>query len=131
MPPGMATDVETTNVMNAHLAAADPHLQYLTQARADERYGLIKKILFYGTTAGSQGGSAVIAHGLIAAKIAAVNALIEHAPGGFVTQGHTMTAGYEISLSLNSTSIYVGNVASKSFNVLNKPVKIVLDYLIS
>ena len=38
MPSTMATDAETTGAINAHLAAADPHLQYPTQARGDARY---------------------------------------------------------------------------------------------
>jgi hypothetical protein len=41
MPSGMATDIEATAAataaINAHVAAADPHTQYLTQARGDAR----------------------------------------------------------------------------------------------
>ena len=38
MPSGMATDAEVTTALNAHTSAIDPHLQYATQARGDERY---------------------------------------------------------------------------------------------
>jgi hypothetical protein len=60
----------------------------------------------------------------------AVNALVEHATGNLVAPGHVMSAGYEFDLSLNGTGIYVGNVAAKSFNILSKPIRIVVDYSI-
>jgi hypothetical protein len=60
----------------------------------------------------------------------AVNALVEHAPGTLVAAGHVASAGYEFDLSVNGTGIYVGNVAAKSFNILSKPVRIVVDYSI-
>ena len=130
LPGSITRDTELITTIDAHLRATDPHSQYATQARADERYGTIKKILFSGTTAASQGASAIIPHGLIISKIMAVNALVEHAPGTLVAAGHVASAGYEFDLSVNGTGIYVGNVAAKSFNILSKPVRIVVDYLI-
>jgi len=130
IPGGVARDAEVTAAINAHLGATDPHSQYATQARADARYGTIKKILFSGTTAASQGASTIITHGLIVSKIMAVNALVEHATGLLVSPSHTMSTGYEFNLSLDGTQIYVGNVATKSFNILSKPVRIVIDYSI-
>jgi hypothetical protein len=117
--------------LNAHVNATDPHPQYATQARADERYGAIKKILFNGTTASTEGASLVIPHGLIFSKIQAINALLEHSPGLMVTSGTEMTVGYMFNLSLSSTSIFVGNVPSKSFKILSKPIKIIVDYLLT
>jgi hypothetical protein len=38
LPSGAATDAEFIAADAAHLAAIDPHLQYATQARGDERY---------------------------------------------------------------------------------------------
>src|SRR4028118_323122 len=38
MPPGMATDTETSTAIAAHVAATDPHTQYPTQAEGDARY---------------------------------------------------------------------------------------------
>jgi hypothetical protein len=38
IPATIARDAETTAIMNAHLAAVDPHPQYATQARGDARY---------------------------------------------------------------------------------------------
>ena len=38
IPGNIARDTETDAVMNAHVSAADPHLQYATQARGDARY---------------------------------------------------------------------------------------------
>jgi hypothetical protein len=130
LPGSITRDTELITTIDAHLAAIDPHPQYATQARADARYGTIKKILFTGTTAASQGNSVVIPHGLIIGKIMAVNALVEHATGNLVAPGHVMSAGYEFDLSLNGTGIYVGNVAAKSFNILSKPIRIVVDYSI-
>jgi hypothetical protein len=132
MPPGMATDIETTNAMNAHLAAVDSHLQYATQARADERYGLIKKIVIRGNnTPTSQGASILIAHGLSTDRICAVGASVEHSPGLLVPPGHTISAGYEYEISWNSTHIFVSNKQSNSSNILNKPIRLVIDYSVA
>jgi|GEM_PF-2249356 len=38
IPATIARDAETAAAINAHLNAADPHLQYATQARGDARY---------------------------------------------------------------------------------------------
>jgi hypothetical protein len=130
IPAEISRDAEVNAAQNAHINAPHPHLQYATQATADARYGAIKKILFSGTTAASQGASTIIPHGLIVSKIMAVNALVEHAAGLLVTSSHTMSTGYEFNLSLDGTQIYVGNVATKSFNILSKPVRIVIDYSI-
>jgi hypothetical protein len=130
MPPGMATDAETSTAIAAHVNAADPHLQYATQARADERYGVIKKYYFSGFTASSQGGNVAIPHGLLISKIVSINALVEHTTGVFVAPGHTFSPGYEFNLSLNNLGVYVGNIPTKSFNILGKPVRVVVDYLI-
>ena len=131
IPAAIARDSEVTAAINAHVGATDPHLQYATQARADERYGAIKKYYYSGTTASSQGASLLIPHGLVFSKILALNGLVEHSSGLSITSGHEMNAGYNFSLSLSSTSIFVGNVPSKSFNILSKPVKIVVDYLLA
>jgi hypothetical protein len=45
MPPGMATDAETTAAINAHTGAADPHTQYLLQSEGDARYRQISVLL--------------------------------------------------------------------------------------
>jgi hypothetical protein len=131
IPQAMARDSEVVAAINGHVLVADPHTQYATQARADERYGSVKKYILYGTTANTQGGNAAIPHGgLIVSKILAINAVVEHAPGTIVAPGHVTTAGYEFDLSANSSAVYVGNIATKSFNILSKPVRIVIDYLI-
>lgn len=38
IPAAIARDTETAAAINAHVAAADPHAQYLLQAEADARY---------------------------------------------------------------------------------------------
>lgn len=49
MPQPIARDQEYQAADQAHLAATDPHLQYPTQARADERY--LRKIRNFDFTA--------------------------------------------------------------------------------
>ena len=130
IPATMATDAEVTNATNAHLAAVDPHLQYPTQARADERYGLVKKIIIRGTTPNSQGASILIPHGLSVERICAVGGTVEHTPGLLVPPCHTISPGYEYELSVNTTNIFVSNKSGNSSNILNKPIRIVVDYSI-
>jgi hypothetical protein len=130
IPAAIARDSELTATINAHLNALDPHTQYATQARADERYGAIKKYYFSGVTASSQGGSVSIPHGLLISKIVSINALVEHTTGVLVAPGHTFSPGYEFELSLNASGIFVGNIPTKSFNILGKPVRVVVDYSI-
>src|SRR6476469_5716743 len=38
MPSTMATDSEVISAINAHLAASDPHTQYLLESEGDARY---------------------------------------------------------------------------------------------
>ncbi len=129
IPSTIARDTEVTAVRDAHLADTDPHLQYATQARADARYGSVKKIIFSGTTASNQGTSVLIPHGgLLVAKILGLNAVCEHSPGLIVPPGHTVSSGYEYELSANSSHIFVSNVANRSINILSKPVRVVVDY---
>ena len=130
LPPGVARDAETIAAINAHLAATDPHLQYATQAGADARYGLVRKIIFTGTTATTQGANSSITHGLVYSKILAFSGLVDHG-NGVVTPGHILTPGYEFVLSGNSTGIFVGNVAGNSGNILSKPFRLVIDYSIN
>jgi hypothetical protein len=127
IPAIIARDAEVMAAINAHLNESDPHLQYATQARADERYGAVKKVLFTGTTAATQGGSLVIQHNLVFAKIQTISGLLEHSGGLSVKEGHEMSTGYLFNLSLSTTSIFVGNVPSKSFNILSKPIKITVE----
>jgi hypothetical protein len=129
IPGAIARDTEVTAASNAHLAATDPHLQYATQARTDERYGLVKNLVYTSTTASTQGTSILIPHGgLLVAKILSLNGIVEHSPGLIVPPGHTTSAGYEYELSANATYIFVSNLANKSINILSKPVRIVINY---
>jgi len=128
LPQSITRDTEFISADNAHAEAVDPHTQYANQARGDARYGAIKKIVFFGTTAASQEGSAVIPHQLSMSKIMAVSALVE-VPGALIDSRHVKSAGHEFDLSVNGTAIYVGNIATRSFNILSKPVRIVVDYL--
>jgi hypothetical protein len=45
IPTGIARDAEVTAVMDAHLAATDPHGQYLLQNEGDARYRLTSTLL--------------------------------------------------------------------------------------
>jgi hypothetical protein len=127
IPPAVARDAEVTAAINAHLNAFDPHPMYLTQLEGDARYSA--KYHYSGTTNEAQGGSLVIPHGLVFAKIRTVSGLLEHSNGLSIKEGHEMSAGYLFNLSLSTTSIFVGNVPSKSFNILSKPIKITIEAL--
>jgi len=120
LPPENAMDAEYIAADVAHSTATDPHPQY----------GGIKKIVFTGTTAATQGTNSGITHGLSLSKILALNGLVTHS-AGVVCPAHILSAGYEFTLSANGTGIFVGNVGGNSANILSKPFTVVVDYLIN
>lgn len=137
IPQAIARDVETAAAMAAHLNAIDPHLQYATQARADERYGAFKKILYTGTTPATQGEILGVGTLLLDSfKIMGLSGVVQHSPDGkLVASGHTYSPGYEFSLSTSGgtsgTVIYIGMVPNRSANILSKPFRILVEYSLS
>lgn len=76
-----------------------------------------------GTTASSQGASATVAHGVDASKIISVSAVVRPTSStGYPP--NTTTAGYEYSVSFDSTNITVTNSAANSGSILSKPVAV-------
>lgn len=86
----------------------------------------VKKLT--GTTAGTQGNTVDIPHGLTASKILGVQVLIEYTPGAFVPVSYSQNPGYEGNYFITSTAIRVCNTATNSANILGKPVKVLITY---
>jgi hypothetical protein len=131
LPTEVALDAEYIAADKAHVDAIDPHLQYATQARADERYGLIKKIVFTGTTPATQGSVLGFGTNLNSSKIIAVAGSVAHSSNGSICAGHAYSPGYQFDLSFSGGTaavIYIGTVPANSANILSKPFKIVVDY---
>lgn len=118
LPGTMSTDAEVTAALAAHLAAADPHLQYPTQSRGDARYigndqGLVLKIKeFTGMT--DSAGDANFPHQLDGSKISRIDCLINGFPPAYMAASFGGTAEYNIfhtlghcfvKSGLNNTSI--------------------------
>lgn len=76
-----------------------------------------------GTTAGSQGASVNIAHGVNSSKIISVSAVVYPTSSTGVVPNST-TSGYEYSVSFDATSIIITNSASNSASILSKPVAV-------
>lgn len=124
LPGSIARDTEVDNKVSAalaaHISATNPH----PPSRG------IDRIVFRGTTAPTQGANSGINHGLTLSKILALNGLVTHG-GGVVSPAHTLSSGYEFTLSANETGIFVGNIAGNSANILSKHFVVVVDYLIN
>jgi hypothetical protein len=90
----------------------------------------IKMAKLTGTTASTQGGFVYIPHGLVSSKILAVNILVEHSPGQFVSSNNTTSFGsnYNFDFEITSTDIRVTNRGADSFFILSKPVRILVTY---
>lgn len=76
-----------------------------------------------GTTAGSQGGTVSIAHGVDSSKIISVTAVVRPAASDGRVPGDT-TTGYEYSVKFDSTNVVVTNSAANSSNILSKSLSI-------
>lgn len=130
IPAGIARDTETTVAINAHAAAADPHPIYLTQAEGDSRYSLVKIFAVDSIrTASTEGQSIVINHGLQVSKILGFQAIVEPFAGTWVPPNWSRTPGAQFVVNLDSNSVYITNVSGNSFNILNKPVRIIVHHI--
>jgi len=130
LPPENAMDAEFQAADAAHVNAIDPHLQYATQERADERYGRIKKIVILSTTANTEGGLTQIPHGLTLSRIMSINCLVQEIGGNWVAPmlPAVITAGLEFCLSITSVHVHLHNIPGNSSRILNKPARVVIDY---
>jgi hypothetical protein len=90
----------------------------------------IKMLKLTGTTASTEGGYAYIPHGLVSSKILAVSVLVEYAPGLFVSANNSTSFGgnYNFDYDVLFSDIRISNKGSDSFNILSKPMKILITY---
>jgi len=88
----------------------------------------IKKLT--GTTSATQGGQTNIAHGVISAKILAVNVLVQYlaAAGYDVPSSYNANPGYEFDYYITATEVIVWPKTGNSANILSKPIKILVTY---
>ena len=100
-----------------------------TPLGGDASHPAVKFIELSGTTAASQGGVALIAHGLNSAKIKAINVLVSNIPSNYVTPGLVSTAGYQFDVAIGLTQILITNIAANSYNILNKPIVVTVFYI--
>lgn len=131
IPAAIARDTEFQVADAAHIAAADPHPIYLTPAEGDARYtsGILVKILT-GTTPSIQNSVSQIAHGLTATKIVGMVAKVTS--GTFsVGPGYLSgAAGFQFDVVHDGTYVMITTSASNSGSILNKPVKVVVFYIL-
>ncbi|MEQ9217913.1 MAG: hypothetical protein RLO17_07725 [Cyclobacteriaceae bacterium] len=88
----------------------------------------IKMIKYTGTTSSSQGGEALIAHGLTTSKILSVSVIVEASSTFQVHPGYTNNAGYQFNWYLTGTQIRIWNTSANSANILSKPIRILVTY---
>jgi hypothetical protein len=93
----------------------------------------VKTKLLTGTTAGAEGASVSVAHGLTGAKIVSSTCIVRHTTnGGIFPESRDIGAtGYEYSLILDSggANFVVRNSPSNSSNILTKPFTIMVYYV--
>lgn len=89
----------------------------------------IKMITISTTTAMTEGGNIIVAHGLTASKIISMSAMALVSTSYFPPNlNYSAGAGYEYQLYHNSSDIIITNHATLSENILNKPLEIVITY---
>ena len=80
------------------------------------------------TTSAIQGNAVTVAHGLTAAKILAVDVLVETGIGVWMPPNYTVSPGFQFQFNVQTTSILVANVPAASANILSKPFKVLITY---
>lgn len=88
----------------------------------------IKMKKLTGTTAGAEGGSVSINHGLAGAKIIGIAVLVEYLTDRHVTPGFTSIAGYQFDVLQPPTTVNIYNHATNSENILSKPISVLITY---
>jgi hypothetical protein len=95
----------------------------------DANHPGIKIKVLTGTTAATEGGVALIAHGVTVSKIVSVTVLVEFSANAFVLSGYdTQFVGLHFSVSVSVADIQIINHPTNSENILSKPVKITIIY---
>jgi hypothetical protein len=82
-----------------------------------------------GTTSATEGTTASIAHGIAdISKILSVEALVVYAGTNTVHHSYTFNPGYEYNFYVTPSLIFIANKAGNSFNILSKPVRLLITY---
>ena len=103
---------------------------YTQFGRTTEGAPSIKMKELSTNSAASQNTSRNVPHNLTASKILLVSVLLDAAPALAVQipPSYTYYTGYEYHYHISATNIVVINSATNSFNILNKPMKILVTY---
>jgi len=94
----------------------------------------IRQKLITGTTAGTQGGFTTIPLGMDSVKVLSVQVMVNWAGGGWIPNSYSNpNAGREFTWDIphtNTAVISIINSASNSINILSKPVRIFISYIL-
>ncbi len=136
IPAGVARDTETTAAINAHVAEADPHAQYLLQAEGDARYPQFKRNVFTFTSGLTQGALTSLPHGLDATKIQSISSFIFvglSISAGFAPRilpgGIAGLTGYHYSITVDASNILCRLHSTDSAQILNRPVSVLIEWV--
>jgi len=81
-----------------------------------------------GTTPATQGGTALIAHGLDQSKILSVDVLVEYSSTNYIHYAYRESAGYEFNFYISGGNLIIVNVNGNSANILSKPFRVLINY---
>jgi hypothetical protein len=126
--PSTSPTTGASRVTGGQGVQGNQYIGGFTSLGGDSNHPGIKIKVLTGTTAATQGGSVVIAHGVTDSKIISVSALVEHGTSSYVTQSHLFSAGYYFDMWINSGIITVGNHPTSSANILSKPFIVTVIY---
>ena len=127
--PSTSTTTGASVVGGGQGIGGNQHIGGFTSLGGDASHPAVKFMELSGTTAASQGGMALIAHGLNSAKIKAINVLVSNIPSNYVTPGLVSTAGYQFDVAIDVTQILITNIAANSYSILNKPIVVTVFYI--
>lgn len=85
----------------------------------------VRETSLSGTTAGSQGGTTSVAHGIDSTKIRGINGIVFTASGVGIAQGDSST-GLQFAVSFDATNATVTNHPTNSANILSKPFTLLI-----
>lgn len=103
---------------------------YTKLGKLSEAAPAIKMKEFSAISAATQNTWRDVAHGLTASKILSVSILVDATPALAVQipPSYSYYPGYEYNYHISALNIVVINSATNSFNILNKPMKILVTY---
>ncbi len=81
-----------------------------------------------GTSSPLQLGHVSLAHGLDSNKILSVDIAIESSKGIWIPPSYTSRRGFLYNFQYDMANVIVENINRKSFNLLNRPIKVLITY---